>query len=284
MRVRAATSLLIEPALCLCSTLAAFGQCPFDTTSSKCSPPSLSEQQQKEGYWSDGNCMLRSRAELDTVLQQNKLWVDSNHKSGAQADLSGARLIGSNLENAELKGAILVGAFLVNTDLSGADLSDAQLSGATFEPVELPLMHIAYAHSLELLTYCQWPDPLTQLRKKFQDAGYREQERAISCALNRRQAELAPVATERWFKWLAFDLTCEYGFSPGRPLRIVLWLWLFFGVIYAVLMHLPGTSGIYFVGTRTWRGRTNTQGIQIRPEAIPPAKSWKKPFLLLCRE
>ena len=86
------------------------------------------------------------------------------------------------------------------------------------------------------------------------------------------------------FKWIAFDLTCEYGFSPGRPLRIVGLLWLLFSIVYAVFMHWPGKSGIYLVGTRLWRGKSNTQAIQIRPRALPAAKWWKMPFLWLRRE
>jgi hypothetical protein len=89
---------------------------------------------------------------------------------------------------------------------------------------------------------------------------------------------------EGGFKWIAFDLTCEYGFSPGRPLRIVGVLWLLFSVIYAIFMHLPGTSGIYLVGTRLWRGKSNTQAIQIRPRAIHATKWWELPFLWLRRE
>jgi hypothetical protein len=76
------------------------------------------------------------------------------------------------------------------------------------------------------MRYYYNPAPLTQLRKQFQDAGYRNQERAITCALNRRQAQprvntLPYKSVEGLFKWVAFDLTREYGFSPGRPLRIV---------------------------------------------------------------
>ena len=101
--------------------------------------------------------------------------------------------------------------------------------------------------------------------------------------MNRRQAERESFI-ECWFKWVAFDLTCECGFSPGRPLRIVGFLWLLFSIVYAVSMHWPGKSGIYLVGTRLWRGRSNAQAIQIRPRAIPAPKSWKLPFLWLRQE
>ena len=142
---------------------------------------------------------------------------------------------------------------------------------------------MAYTQGLERLTYAHDPGPLTQLHKQFQDAGWRQQERAITCALNRRQAEDEPLVG-RWFKRICFDLTCQYGFSPGRPLRMVGWLWLVFSALYFVFMHLSGNSGIYLIATRWTRSRSNTQGMQIRPAPLPDAKSWKLPFLWLRRE
>lgn len=204
------------------------------------------------------------------------------------ADLGGADLSSADLSNADLSGAYmsgahLRGAHLINTDLSRVLLVGANLAGAHFEPRNLPFLDIAQAQGLELMTYNNYPGPLTVLRKQFQDAGYREPERAITCVLNRREAELdSPI--ERWFKRIAFDFTCQYGLTPGRPLRIVLWLWLFFALVYAVFMHRPGPSGIYFIGSRVWRGRSNSQGLQIRPRAVRASKRWKLPFLWLRRE
>ena len=48
---------------------------------------------------------------------------------------------------------------------------------------------------------------------------------------------------------------------------------LLFTVIYALFIHWTGSSGIYFVGTRVWRGKSNTQAIQIRPEPLPASFS-----------
>ena len=327
--------LLIAISLCLCATI----------------PISAQQQEEWNGAYADGRPM--SRAELDEVLKQHKLWVKCNSEAtmcGIQADLRGANLRDVDLNSANLSGAYLSYANLIGAGLSDADLSDADLrgahlhaanllganlsrayligadlggadligadfgaslNGAVFEPKKLPTLEsIAQAGSLELMTYWENPGPLTLLRKQFQDAGYREQEQAITYALNRHDAdparlrasitakiksilrmpfdrvEIMPFKSfiEASFKWIAFDLTCEYGLSPGRPLRIVGLLWLLFSVIYAVFMHLPGTSGIYFVGTRLWRGRSNTQAIQIRPRAVHATKWWRVPFLWLRRE
>jgi Pentapeptide repeats (8 copies) len=341
MRVRAtASSLLIVTLLCLAAAVPA-------------------ATQQQEGWaWRDRYGKPKSRADLDEILKQHKLWVTSGEKSGRRAlledvdlngadlsgsDLSGAHLpsadlAGANLKSANLKGANLIkadlrGAFLVDAslrdadlrgahlgrahlgraDLTDADLLAAHLGGTIFEPKSLPTLEwIAQARGLELMTYRDNPGPLTQLRKQFQDEGYREQERAITYALNRHDADPSELRSfleaklksilrrplnedeldimqvrsfvEGAFKWVAFDLTCEYGLSYGRPLRIVGLLWLLFSIVYAVFMHRPGNSGIYLIGTRLWRGRSNTQGMQIRPEPIRASKWWKVPFLWLRRE
>lgn len=240
-----------------------------------------------------------------------------------EANLTGVDLTGVNLRGMNLRGVNLTGVSLSVRDLTGANLTEAdmtdvgliktKLAGACFEPKNLPRPEeIAQARGLDLLRYRDNPGPLSQLRKQFQDAGFREQERAITYVLNRHDADPAML---RWaaaatfrkvlrrprkgdssmrmslssfvegaFKWVAFDLTCQYGLSPGRPLRIVFWLWLFFSVAYSIFIHRPGPSGIYFIGSHTWRRRSNTQGLQIRPRAIRTRKWWKIPFLWLRRE
>jgi len=289
-------SRLILISLCLSATIPTLAQQPWD------------------GKWTDRDRKVRSRADLDDISKQHKLWLlTPEHKRGLdswwESALKGANLHGADLsyymlEEADLEGtnlssailaptalgsANLKGADLSNSDLTGAILTDAwvigaDLGGAIFEPRSLTKPeYLAAAQHLELMTYKSNPGPLNQLRKQFQDAGYREQERAITYALNRREADLDPPI-ERWFKRVAFDLTCQYGFAPGRPLRIVLWLWVLFSIVYAVFMHRNGKGGIYLVGTRWSRGKSNTQGIQIRPRTLRAARWWKLPFLWLRQE
>jgi len=147
------------------------------------------------------------------------------------SDLNDSKLADADLTNAFLFRSNLVGASLMRTTLKDANLTDAEIMGVVFEPKDLPtLEHIALAYGLDLMEYGNNPGPLTQLRKQFQDAGYRGQERAITCALNREEARRDPVI-QRWFKRMAFDFTCQYGLSPGRSLRIVVWLWLSFACV-----------------------------------------------------
>jgi uncharacterized protein YjbI with pentapeptide repeats len=263
--------------------------------------------------WKDRDGKVRVSDDLQRISEEHTAWLTPARERGSdgwwesalkgadlreadltyfsleQADLEGTNLREALLSPVDLNSANMRSADLSNSDLTGAILTDAyfenaNLSGLVFEPRSLTRPdYMAAAHHLELMTYESNPGPLNQLRKQFQDAGFRDPERAITYAINRRQAALEPPI-ERWFKWVAFDLTCQYGYAPGRPLRILLWLWFVSSFVYAVFMHRPGKSGIYLVGTRLWRSKSTTQAMQIRPRALRTAKWWNAPFSWLRRE
>lgn len=84
---------------------------------------------------------------LASILEQHRLWVDSNGQSGKRADLSridlhGANLVEVNLIEANLvgtglRGANLFGANLLGADLLGADLRGANLCGTSLRGANL---------------------------------------------------------------------------------------------------------------------------------------------------
>ena len=115
---------------------------------------------------------------------------------------------------------------------------------------------------LELLTYRENPDSLAQLRKQFQEGGFRDQEREITYALKREEAEAACAICTWWegpivltsancgsfvFNKVFFDWTCQYGMSPGRPLILGLLLWFVCSLLYFGFIHTVGESGLYRV-------------------------------------
>jgi Pentapeptide repeats (8 copies) len=194
----------------------------------------LTAQPQAQFEWRDASGNVRSLPDLEEILRKHQQWIKSEEKAGTRANLdhanlsgailivanlsraslSGANLTGADLMGADLSGAILVGANLTGVDLGAADLSDVflvevRVGGTVFEPKSLPeLSGISQAQNLELLTYYSNPAALVQLRKQFEDGGLREQERKITCALKRREAELS------WARGTSRRLPGDKG--PGR--------------------------------------------------------------------
>ena len=239
------------------------------------------------------------------------------------ADLTGADLSGADLDGADLGGAMLggvnlgcrrpdppglfpyppekrvmcahlVGADLREAHLEGADLSDAELEDANFfnadvrsvvfQPKSGPeIVGLAGARNLETMTFQSNPTALVQLRKQFQDGGFRTQERKVTSALNRRQAELdGPL--QRWFKKVAFDWTCKYGMDPGRPLQIWLGILLVCSLLYTVFIHSPVETGIYRIFKVGEVGHEETMVVQIRPRPIASGPWRLFPLQFVLRE
>ena len=76
-----------------------------------------------------------TRKQLDQILADHRLWLDSNRKSGKRANLSRvnlrwAKLFGAQLREANLRWTDLREAQLQGVNLQGADLSGAALPGA----------------------------------------------------------------------------------------------------------------------------------------------------------
>jgi hypothetical protein len=150
------------------------------------------------------------------------------------------------------------------------------------------------------LTYDRSPDALFQLRKEFEDGGFREQERKITYALKRREAELAWEGCTsrelhgenetRAILWSSdsnlancgsfvmnrvfFDWTCQYGMSPGRPLSLGVLLWFLCSGLYFAFVHTPGEAGLYRLSTPNFREdpSAHLQVERISGPAMEPSK------------
>ena len=78
-----------------------------------------------------------TQAELDRILQQHSLWLQTDGDQGACAQLSHANLTGVDLSCANLHDAWLSGARLVGADLTGANLSGAYLYRADLSQAQI---------------------------------------------------------------------------------------------------------------------------------------------------
>ena len=73
-----------------------------------------------------------SKQELDKILDNHKLWLQTNGEKGERADLSSADLSYADLRSADLSSANLSSADLSYADLRSADLSYADLDYSAF--------------------------------------------------------------------------------------------------------------------------------------------------------
>jgi hypothetical protein len=178
-----------------------------------------------EPTWIDGFQVGRNLKDLTDIVSENSKWVESHHSQGHRAELSGADLTrvdlqgkdlreadlnranltgnslggvlldGADLRNAKLTDAKMAGAVLRrsnlgNADMQGAWLYGADLDSAIFEPDKNPdIRGISGAIHLEKISYVTRPDAMTGLRKQLGDAGFREAERRVICAMNRAETD-----------------------------------------------------------------------------------------------
>ena len=69
-------------------------------------------------------------SKLKEILEQHKLWLETNGMQGILAYFYGANLKDANLKNADLNGASLYAANLTGANLTGANLTGANLKDA----------------------------------------------------------------------------------------------------------------------------------------------------------
>ena len=115
------------------------------------------------------------------ILEEHKLWLDSDGKQGARANLTDADLSG-----ASLSGANLSGANLCRANLSGASLCRASLCGADLYMNQ----HIISASAGDYIVYCYRTRNQTDVRFT---AGCRR-----SLTYNQCLAHWAPYNSGEW--------------------------------------------------------------------------------------
>jgi hypothetical protein len=152
------------------------------------------------------------------------------------------------------------------------------MMGVVFEPETLPeLRGIAAAINLDGVRYDKNPDSLVDLARRFKDEGFREQERNVVYA--RRRAETGSflercgrsrgevsACADYILREVLFDLTCQYGLSPVRPLKIVFVLWLTCSFVYFMIVHFEGKSALYRLDKPDLPDASTIQTQRVRPQ------------------
>ena len=168
------------------------------------------------------------------------------YMAGAQlqgAILDRAQLQGANLARAQLQGASLNGAQLQGADLAIADVQDVWFE---LKPDSLPsIPSLATTKNLSTMTYTNSPHALVELREAFKQKGMRDQEREVTYAIERTKREKswsegsALDQIEAGFKYIMFEITSDYGMTPGRPLRILIVYTLGLSFLYGWVFRRP---------------------------------------------
>lgn len=211
----------------------------------------------------DKATLTHARFDNATMTRVNMSFINLAAQDLSHWNLSEANLLGANLKNATLErtnlnnalltGVSLSGALLQETYLHNADIEGADFSGAVFEinKNSFPKTGVlAKAKHLELLTYLDDSEPLSHLRESFKDGGFRDQERQITFALKKRQAQILWDESkffEYWMNRILFDLPSQYGMNPGRALIIILVIFATCTALYWTLIHFPMPSGLSIV-------------------------------------
>jgi uncharacterized protein YjbI with pentapeptide repeats len=194
--------------------------------------------------------------------------LDEADLSGAvifDINLIGARLFKANLSRATLLGADLCWASLRDTNLSGTELGGANLWGAFFEPKPGTVSDVSLLlniKGLASLRYYESSHGLVELREAYKKAGLREPERQVTFALNHNR-RLKSGKLESLFNLVLFEWTCQYGMSPGQPLKFLGLGLLFFTLPYLLAFRSRDPeTGIWLVLPPD---RILGQGSKVRP-------------------
>ena len=174
-----------------------------------------------------------------TTLEGSNLW---------EAQLQKADLMGAQLQKANLHRAQLQEANLGKAQLQGAHLANADVQDVVFElkPDSLPsIPSFATTRNLSTMTYKTSPHALVELREALKKVGMRDQEREVTYAIEHTKREKAwsegsaRDQIEAGFKYIMFEITSDYGMTPGGPLRILVFGTLVLSFLYGWVFRLP---------------------------------------------
>jgi len=100
------------------------------------------------------------------------------------------------------------------------------------------------------MTFTESPHALVELRA-LKEAGMQQQERELTYAIQKRLTQKAwakedsmTSKAEAAFRYVLFELSCDYGLSPGRPLRNLGRFIFFFFIIYLFAFRGKGSGAI----------------------------------------
>jgi hypothetical protein len=182
-------------------------------------------------------------------------------------------MINADLTGANLDWTLLRHAILRGTRLDGSTFEHAVFTYTVFEPRSLPdLRALASAQNLGALRYTETRDALVQLSHAFRERGFREQERKVTYALKKTDGyrirqeipndvkrhligKLARDISEYSFNRVLFDLPCQYGLNPWRPVRLLGLSYCCFSIAFFVMVHVRRFGALLVVVSRPGKNK-----------------------------
>jgi uncharacterized protein YjbI with pentapeptide repeats len=176
--------------------------------------------------------------------------AELNEANLSGADLFGANLFGANLRKADLSEAILSQAELAATNLSGANLENAVLFGANVAIAHFypePLSDITGLRNLPGLSEIKIDDvgPIVDLRKKFKEAGFKSEEKALTSALRKHELSRASMVEKLFAGYVMGGAITDFGADPSLAVITLFMLIPVFACFYLVALLKPGKDGIW---------------------------------------
>ena len=177
-------------------------------------------------------------AQLNYANFSNADLSDSNL---SQADLSYA-----NLSNTSLKGALLVHSDLTGTTIKNANFANANFNDAFFQPVinEKSLPNLVGLSASQQFNHVRLSDTqgiavLVNLRAAYAALNFRRMERTLTAMVKTKEMQMTWQSggwsrIEAAASYLLFYLPVEFGASPGRALRLLLYFGLLLSAAYYI--------------------------------------------------
>lgn len=187
-----------------------------------------------------------------TFSQAEAVRVNFSHAQLHEAKFDQVNLAKANLSNSNWLAADLSQAQLMDSNLLNANFKHANFFKVNYQPQLGKMPSIMELASVKQFISMQFYDPdvgapaLIELRTAYKLAGIRPMERLITSMLKQKQTRLArQQGGMGWINaslsYVLFEITCEFGLAPQRPLAIMLSLILLFAVPYRFALR-AGTA------------------------------------------
>jgi uncharacterized protein YjbI with pentapeptide repeats len=203
-----------------------------------------------------------SNSTLSEAVLRNISLISADLSSSnlSQADLRESRLIGASLHSADLTGVNLTSADLTGADLTSAYLRQAILKGMTFNPATITdPSKMLFAKGLSEIRI-EIVDPVVKMRKALAEAGFRNEQKALSSALKKHQLVDAPLRERLFQDYLIGGKLTDYGANPWASLEwLGIGIFVFFWPYLLAILKGNEKAGI-------WRERPESRLLKLPDE------------------